>query len=188
MQFLRFWIMVFGHFRAGRIFYGSKIGQISPGTNFYGSSPFPKKNGASSVGVVLDLQQNMWVYAKSRKLHILLKCCFCCFCCFFGQHHVVFQKVWNLNIFSICTLLGKFSTEKKLWHIESRIGVRSSPIFDDFIFECYQVTKKILGEPKGTSNDLQNYNFFGYFKLILALEMILNTLSPKIIAWWRFCN
>ena len=58
----------------------------------------------------------------------------------------------------------------------------------NIIFECYQVTKKFWGEPKGTSNDLQNYNFFGYFKLILALEMILNTLSPKIIAWWRFCN
>ena len=52
----------------------------------------------------------------------------------------------------------------------------------NIIFECYQLTKKFWGEPKGTSSDLQNYNFFGYFKLILALEMILNTLSPKIIA------
>ena len=58
----------------------------------------------------------------------------------------------------------------------------------NIIFECYQLTKKFWGEPKGTSSDLQNYNFFGYFKLILALEMILNTLSPKIIACWRFCN
>ena len=53
----------------------------------------------------------------------------------------------------------------------------------NIIFECYQLTKKFWVEPKGTSSDLQNYNFFGYFKLIFALEMILNTLSPKIIAW-----
>ena len=53
MQFLTFWIMVFGHFRAGRIFYGSKIGQISPGTNFYESSPFPKKMGQVRSGLSL---------------------------------------------------------------------------------------------------------------------------------------
>ena len=32
------------------------------------------------------------------------------------------------------TLLEKFSMEKKLCHFESRIVVRSSPIFDDFTF------------------------------------------------------
>ena len=53
MQFLTFWIMGFGHFRAGRIFYGSKIGQISPGTNFYESSPFPKKMGQVRSGLSL---------------------------------------------------------------------------------------------------------------------------------------
>ena len=53
MQFLTFWIMIFGDFRACRIFYGSKIGQISPGTNFYNLSPFPKKMAHVRSGLSL---------------------------------------------------------------------------------------------------------------------------------------
>ena len=121
MQFLRFWIMIFGHFRAGRIFYGSKIGQISPGTNFYGSPPFPKKWGRS-VGAVLDLQQNMWVYAKSRKLHILLKCCFWCFCCFFGATPCCFSKNLKSELFLNIYIVGQILNRKKvmaLWKSDS---------------------------------------------------------------------
>ena len=42
MPFLTFWIMVFGHFRAGRIFYGSKIGQPISAKAKTHLDPFPK--------------------------------------------------------------------------------------------------------------------------------------------------
>ena len=42
-HFLNFSFVGFGHIGAGRIFYGSKIGQISTGTSSATPSPFQKK-------------------------------------------------------------------------------------------------------------------------------------------------
>ena len=66
-HFLKFSFVGFRHFRAGRIFYMSRITRKSAGIPSTTLTPFPKKNGAHYYEVFSDLHQNMCAAADSPK-------------------------------------------------------------------------------------------------------------------------
>ena len=104
MQFLTFWIMVFGHFRAGRIFYGSKIGQISPGTNFYESSPFPKKMGPVRSGLSLTYSKICGYMPNPENCIFCWSVVFVVFVAFLGNTMLFFKKfeIWTFSQYIHC--------------------------------------------------------------------------------------
>ena len=97
MAFLTFWIMIFGHSRACRIFYGSKIGQPTSAKAKTHLDPFPKSFPQPSNEYFKIYRKKINFLAISPKQQFLVKCCFCCFCCVLGYHDVVVSKVWYFS-------------------------------------------------------------------------------------------
>ena len=63
----------FGHFGTGRIFYGSKIGQISAGTPSATLSPFQKKmedNNSTSFATYSNICARLPIHRKRYNVHI----------------------------------------------------------------------------------------------------------------------
>ena len=98
MQFLTFWIMVFGHFRAGRIFYGSKIGQPISAKAKTHLDPFPKSFPPSSNEYfkIYRKKSIFWQFHQNSNFWSSVV-----FVAFWGTTMLFFQK-YDISAF-ICT-------------------------------------------------------------------------------------
>ena len=101
MPFLTLWIIISGHFRAGRIFYGSKIGQQILAKAKTHLDPFPKNFPRSSNEYFKIYPKKINFLAISQKWQFFSSVVFVVFVTFWGTTMLFFQ-MYDISAF-ICT-------------------------------------------------------------------------------------
>ena len=117
MAFLTFWIMIFGHSRACRIFYGSKIGQPTSAKAKTHLDPFPKSFPPLQMSISKFIEKNQF-FGNFTKTAIFGQVLFLLFLLRFGVPRCCFFKSMISQLSFAQKIIKKALLDQKLCQFE----------------------------------------------------------------------